>query len=165
MSSLNSPASGPGDDLLPIGEVAKRTGLAVSAVRFYEEQGLVHAERASSGHRRFTRSTIRRLSFIRICQQLGYPLAKIAAHLDSLPEGRTPTDADWQSFATQFAVDIEHRISELTTLRERLDGCIGCGCLSLRACALYNPGDTAARFGDGPRYLLGDSASDIDQDQ
>lgn len=142
---------------LPIGALADRTGVAVSAIRFYEEQGLIHASRASSGHRRFARSTIRRISFIRICQQLGYSLDAIKAHLDALPDGRTPSEEDWQLLAANFAVDIDERMAGLAELKEKLDGCIGCGCLSLQRCALYNIDDRAGRKGAGPRYLLGDS--------
>lgn len=147
--------------LLAIGEVASRTGLAVSAIRFYERNGLITAERASSGHRRFARSTLRRVSFILICQTLGYSLGEIARHLDSLPEGRTPTDQDWEEMAIRFRADVDGRIARLEQLRDRLDGCIGCGCLSLSRCAIYNPDDRAAELGDGPRFLLGNRASDV----
>ena len=152
-SAAESESSG----LLSIGTVATRTGLAVSAIRFYEEQGLVSSTRAESGHRRFHRSTIRRLSFIRICQQLGYSLDEIKAQLDQLPQKRTPTEQDWQRLAATFRLDIERRMAGLAELRDKLDGCIGCGCLSLQRCALYNEGDAASSFGSGPRYLLGDS--------
>ncbi|MCL4143433.1 UNVERIFIED_CONTAM: hypothetical protein GTU68_034043 [Idotea baltica] len=148
-------------ELISIGAVATRTGLAVSAVRFYEKVGLISAERSSSGHRRFQRSVIRRISFILVCQRLGYSLAQIGEHLDGLPGGRTPTDADWERMAMNFRRDVDERIEQLTVLRDRLDGCIGCGCLSLGRCAIYNPADAAADLGDGPRYLLGDSASDL----
>ena len=141
---------------LAIGAVAARTGVAVSAIRFYEEQGLVESTRESSGHRRFERSTIRRISFIRICQQLGYSLEDIKTQLEALPHGRTPTEQDWQRLAATFRSDIDARMAGLAELKEKLDGCIGCGCLSLQRCALYNKGDTAARLGQGPRYLLGD---------
>lgn len=144
--------------LLAIGALSTRTGAAVSAIRYYEEQGLITAIRASSGHRRFERSTIRRISFIRICQQLGYSLEEIATQLASLPGGRTPTESDWERLAASFRSDIDRRIGQLTELKDKLDGCIGCGCLSLQRCALYNPDDTAARLGPGPRYLLGDTA-------
>ncbi len=146
------------DATLTIGAVADRTGLAVSAVRFYEAEGLITADRAPSGHRRFHRSVIRRLSFIRICQSLGYRLDEIAAQLGRLPAARTPTERDWQRLAAEFARDIDERIAGLQQLRERLDGCIGCGCLSLQRCAMYNPDDVARGLGSGPRYLLGDSA-------
>lgn len=146
--------------LLAIGAVASRTGVAVSAIRFYEEQGLIASTRASSGHRRFERSTIRRISFIRICQQLGYSLDEIKTQLDALPHGRTPDEADWQRLAATFRSDIDERMAGLAQLKEKLDGCIGCGCLSLQRCSLYNPDDRAARLGNGPRFLLGDSAED-----
>ena len=149
------------DPTLTIGAVAERTGLAVSAVRFYADRGLVPSERASSGHRRFPRSVIRRLSFIRTCQRLGYSLDEIRRHLDRLPGHRTPTEADWADLAAGFANDIDRRIEELTRLRDTLDGCIGCGCLSLQKCAIWNPDDAAATLGAGPRYLLGDSSADV----
>ncbi len=142
--------------LLAIGAVAERTGLAVSAIRFYEEVGLVNSTRADSGHRRFHRSTIRRLSFIRICQQLGYSLDDIREQLDVLPDKRTPNESDWNRLSSGFVLDLDQRIAGLQLLREKLDGCIGCGCLSLAKCELYNAGDSAATLGAGPRYLLGD---------
>ncbi len=141
--------------------VAERTGLAVSAVRFYEQQGLITAERAPSGHRRFHRSTIRRISFVLACQRLGYSLGEIADQLAGLPGQRTPTDADWEQLAARFRVDLDRRIAGLVDLRDQLDGCIGCGCLSLERCAIYNPADAAAVLGPGPRYLLGDSSADV----
>lgn len=150
-----------GNEALTIGAVAERTGLAVSAVRFYADQGLVESERAASGHRRFPRSVIRRISFIRICQRLGYSLDEITAQLAALPAGRTPNETEWAKLATQFSVDIDQRIDELTALRDTLSGCIGCGCLSLARCAIWNPEDGAAALGDGPRYLLGNSAADV----
>jgi MerR family redox-sensitive transcriptional activator SoxR len=144
---------------LAIGAVSSRTGVAVSAIRFYQEQGLIEATRESSGHRRFERSTIRRISFIRICQQLGYSLDEIGTQLDALPHGRTPNEQDWQRLAASFRSDIDARMAGLAQLKEKLDGCIGCGCLSLQRCALYNADDSAARLGQGPRYLLGDTPS------
>lgn len=146
---------------MTIGAVADRTGLAVSAVRFYADQGLIESERASSGHRRFPRSVIRRISFIRICQKLGYSLEEITLQLASLPEGRTPNERDWETLAAGFTTDIDQRIAELAKLRDTLSGCIGCGCLSLKHCTIWNPGDGAATLGDGPRYLLGNSAADL----
>lgn len=149
------------DDLLSIGAVAQRCGLAVSAVRFYADNGIAPSVRSTAGHRRFPRSTIRRISFVLACQRLGYSLEEIRTELDRLPQNRTPTEKDWQRLATHFRSDIDRRIAELEVLRDRLDACIGCGCLSLDRCALYNPGDAASRLGTGARYLLGDSASDI----
>lgn len=147
----------PDSPLLPIGAVASRTGVAVSALRFYEDQGLIESTREASGHRRFERSTIRRISFVRICQQLGYSLDQIKTQLEALPHGRTPTEEDWQELASRFRHDIDSRIAGLVELKEKLDGCIGCGCLSLQRCALYNENDAAARLGQGPRYLMGDT--------
>ena len=160
---METPA-GTQNELLSIGVIADRTGIAVSAIRFYESEGLLFAKRSSSGHRRFARSTIRRLSFIRICQGLGYRLEEIAAQLDRLPNGRTPSEADWQRLAAGFTIDLNRRIGELEQLRDQLEGCIGCGCLSLQRCAMYNPGDAAGGLGAGPRYLLGNSSQDLAQD-
>jgi len=141
---------------LTIGQVARRTGLAVSAIRFYEERGLVAPLRNAGGQRRFRSSDIRRLSFVLIAQQLGFSLEEIIESLKSLPEGRTPTKRDWARISQSFRQVLQERIDIMTRLQERLDGCIGCGCLSLAKCALYNPEDRANRFGAGPRYLLGD---------
>ncbi len=149
------------DPLLAIGAVAQRTGVAISAIRFYEGKGLISSERASSGHRRFRKSVIRRLSFILISQRLGYSLDEIKAQLDRLPNKRTPTERDWNQLANQFATDIDERIAGLQLLRRKLDECIGCGCLSLEKCRMWNPGDAASELGDGPRYLLGDTAEDL----
>ncbi len=152
------------DPLLAIGAVAERTGLAISAIRFYESKGLVQSERTEAGHRRFRKSVIRRLSFILISQRLGYSLDEIGDQLDRLPEGRTPTEKDWTRLAKGFATDIDARIEGLQQLRAKLDGCIGCGCLSLARCAVWNPEDEAATLGEGPRYLLGDRAEDLSID-
>lgn len=143
-------------DLLTIGDMARRTGLSVSAIRFYEEKGLVFPHRNAGGQRRFLRSDVRRLSFIVIAQQLGLTIGEIQAVLARLPEGRTPNRADWTQISAAIRTRIEEKIAQLTRTRERLDGCIGCGCLSLKACQLYNPGDRAARQGSGPRRLLAD---------
>lgn len=151
----------PAPTLLAIGAVAERTGLAISAIRFYEEEGLISAERAPSGHRRFRRSTIRRLSFIRICQKLGYRLDEIRERLDSLPHGRTPTEADWSAMAQSFRIEIDQRIAGLQQLRDNVDGCIGCGCLSLERCGIWNAQDGAAQLGPGPRWLLGDRPTPV----
>lgn len=143
---------------LSIGAVAERTGLAVSAIRYYEEQGLLQSERNKGGQRRFLRSDIRRLSFIIIAQDLGFSLDQIREQLNKLPDGRTPTAKDWSKMSTNFRVHIDTKIQNLTQLRDKLDGCIGCGCLSLDKCKLYNADDRAARKGAGARYLMGDVA-------
>lgn len=140
-------------DGLTIGQLAARTGLAVSAIRFYEEKGLVHPVRNAGNQRRFLRADIRRLSFVLIAQQLGFTVRKIADELAGLPRDRAPTLADWQRSSAKFLAEIDHRIAALQRLRDNLDGCIGCGCLSLEKCALYNPGDEAAALGPGPRVL------------
>ena len=149
----------PIDSGLSIGALADRTGLAVSAIRYYESQGLVRAERNAGGQRRFARSEIRRLSFVMIAQQFGVSLAEIRALLEELPEGRPPTPEDWQRISRRFRDRLDARIDTLTQLRDNLDGCIGCGCLSLPRCALYNPHDRASAKGSGPRYLMGDAPS------
>jgi MerR family redox-sensitive transcriptional activator SoxR len=145
-------------DGLSIGDLARRTGLAASAIRFYEDRGLLRSARTAGGQRRFEAADIRRLSFILICQQLGFSLREIGEQLEALPRGRAPTQRDWTRMSRRFRQHIDARIEGLTRLRDRLDGCIGCGCLSLRKCALYNPGDRASIRGAGPRYLLGDEA-------
>ncbi len=149
--------------LLSIGELARRTGLSVSAIRFYEQRGLVGAVRTSGNQRRFLRSDIRRLSFALIAQQLGLSLAEIEAELSTLPDGRPPTSEDWQAISERIRGALDARIAMLERTRDLLDGCIGCGCLSLDRCALYNPGDRAARAGSGPRFLMGDRASDFEE--
>ncbi len=140
-------------DLLAIGDLAARTGLAVSAIRFYEARGLVGPLRNAGGQRRFLRSDIRRLSFIRIAQQLGFTIEEIRALLAALPEGRTPTQKDWAKISRVFRRRLDERIAAMTHMREKLDECIGCGCLSLRRCALYNPEDRLGRQGAGPQLL------------
>tara|TARA_R100000655_G_scaffold44249_1_gene80880 strand:+ start:467 stop:922 length:456 start_codon:yes stop_codon:yes gene_type:complete len=141
---------------LSIGALAKRTGLAVSAIRYYEAQGLIAPWRNAGGQRRFDRADLRRLSFVMIAQQFGFTLPQIKAELDRLPGGRTPTKADWTRISEGFRAALDARIATLNRLRDNLDGCIGCGCLSLEACALYNPIDQAGEKGPGPRYLMGD---------
>ncbi len=143
------------DDLLPIGELARRTGLAVSAIRYYEDKGLVQALRTSGNQRRFLRSDIRRLSFILIAQKLGLGLVQIEEELAKLPQGRTPTVSDWQRISRSLRTEIDARIQLLNRTRIKLDECIGCGCLSLQRCALYNRDDRAGAAGPGPRYVLG----------
>lgn len=140
-------------DLLAIGELAARTGLAVSAIRFYEARGLVAALRNAGGQRRFARSDIRRLSFIRIAQQLGFTIDEIGSILGKLPQGRTPTQKDWAAISRVFRKRLDARIAALTRTRDKLDECIGCGCLSLRRCGLYNPEDRLRAEGAGPRLL------------
>jgi MerR family redox-sensitive transcriptional activator SoxR len=147
--------------LLTIGDLARRTGLSVSAIRFYESRGLVSAVRTSGNQRRFLRSDIRRLSFALIAQRLGLTLGEIQAELATLPQGRAPTQADWAAISTRVRAALEERIAMLERTRDLLDGCIGCGCLSLEKCALFNPADRAAQAGAGPRFLLGDRASDF----
>ncbi|MFK7763301.1 MAG: redox-sensitive transcriptional activator SoxR [Roseobacter sp.] len=141
---------------LSIGALSRRTGLAVSAIRYYETQGLIRPWRNAGGQRRFSRSDLRRLSFVMIAQQFGFTLPQIKAELDRLPGGRTPTKADWTRISHGFRSALDAKIEALTRLKDNLDDCIGCGCLSLKSCALYNPQDQAARNGTGPRYLMGD---------
>ena len=141
------------NDLLTIGELARRTGLSVSAIRFYEEKGLVAALRTSGNQRRFLRGDIRRLSFILIAQKLGLSLAEIEEALSGLPQGRTPNAADWKRISSAVRKRIDAQIAALEKVREDLDGCIGCGCLSLKKCALYNPQDKWGEKGSGPRVL------------
>jgi len=138
---------------LTIGDLAARTGLAVSAIRFYETHGIVKPVRNAGGHRRYGRADIRRLSFVMAAQKLGFALSEIAPHLQRLPDHKAPTKADWTRISTAFRKDIDTRITALEDLRDKLDGCIGCGCLSLKSCALYNPGDVKAGDGPGPRNL------------
>ncbi|MEY8802355.1 redox-sensitive transcriptional activator SoxR [Leisingera sp. XS_AS12] len=142
---------------ISIGYLAERTGLAVSAIRYYEAQGLVEPWRNAGGQRRFHRADIRRLSFIMIAQQFGFSLPQIRGFLRGLPNGRTPTKQDWAEISENFRDLLDQRIETLVKLRDNLDGCIGCGCLSLSSCKLYNPDDRAAAKGKGPRYLMGDS--------
>jgi len=142
------------DDLVPIGEMARRTGVAVSAIRFYEARGLLTSLRTSGNQRRFLRSDIRRISFILIAQKLGLGLAEIEAELASLPQGRTPTLTDWQKISRSMRIALDTKIQLLTRTKQKLDQCIGCGCLSLSRCQLYNRDDRAAAGGAGPRYVL-----------
>ncbi len=142
-------------DLLSIGQLADRTGLSISAIRFYETKGLVSPLRNEGGQRRFHRSDIRRLSFVMIAQQLGLHLREIMAALAGLPEARAPTQKDWTKISRDFRDELDTRIGALTRMRDNLDGCIGCGCLSLKKCRLYNPEDKASVNGAGPRYIIG----------
>ena len=144
------------NNLISIGEVAKRTGTRVSAIRFYADKGLIPSTRAASGHRFFARHVIRRVSFVLVAQSMGYSLDAVSKILTTLPDSRTPSKKDWQKLSRNFVVDIDKKIQALENLKLKLDGCIGCGCLSLQKCRLYNPDDIAARFGTGARYLKGD---------
>ena len=136
---------------LSIGKLATRTGLSVSAIRFYEAKGLITADRNAGGQRRFDKADIRRLSFIMIMQQLGFSLKEIITIMAMLPDHRTPTKKDWEKISKQVRHRIDDQIARLQQTRQNLDGCIGCGCLSLKACALYNPQDGIAQTGAGPR--------------
>lgn len=142
------------NDLLPIGVLARRTGVAISAIRFYQEKGLLQSLRTSGNQRRFLRSDIRRISFILIAQRLGLGLAEIEEQLATLPQGRTPTLRDWQRISLSMREQIDGKIALLTRTRNQLDQCIGCGCLSLARCQLYNKEDKLAAAGPGPRKVL-----------
>ena len=144
---------------LTIGEVAARAGVATSKLRFYEREGLLTSERSSGGQRRYHRDVLRRIAFVRAAQHVGLSLQEIRASLASLPDNRTPTAHDWERLSRSWRPVVDARIAELERLRDRLDSCIGCGCLSLGTCALSNPGDAAAELGPGARWLLGDIAS------
>ena len=146
---------------IAIGDLARRAGVAASALRFYESQGLIHAARSDGGRRHFPRSTLRRVAFVRAAQAVGLTLEEIKAALATLPDGRTPTKADWALLSAAWRPSIDARIAALTRLRDALTSCIGCGCLSMEACALYNPADTARRRGAGARYLLGDAPASV----
>ena len=143
-------------DWLGIGDLARRAGVAASALRFYEAEGLISGGRSAAGRRQYPRHVLRRVAFIRAAQAVGLGLAEIRAALQGLPEGRTPTKADWQRLSGAWQPLLQARIDALTQLRDQLASCIGCGCLSLKVCALYNPQDQAARRGNGARYLAGD---------
>ena len=142
---------------LTIGELARRAGVATSALRFYEDAGLIEARRSAGGQRRYPRDTLRRVAFIRVAQTVGLALTEVRAALAGLPQQRTPTAQDWSAVSAGWRPRLQARIDALTALRDQLDSCIGCGCLSMKACQLYNPGDAAARGGAGARYLLGDA--------
>ncbi|MDX2646264.1 redox-sensitive transcriptional activator SoxR [Streptomyces sp. NBC_00510] len=154
---MSDPA--PRRDRLAIGELAARSGLATSALRYYEELGLIRSERTAGGQRRYARATLRRVAFIRAAQRVGLSLEEAGAALARLPEDRAPSAAEWNTVARTWTRRIDEQIAELERLKGNLTGCIGCGCLSLRKCALYNPDDTAAAKGPGARYLLGDESA------
>lgn len=147
------------DTELAIGEVSERSGLAVSAIRFYEERRLIASARTPGGQRRFRRDVLRRLAFIQAAQRVGLTLDEIGAALDTLPADAGPSGAEWKQLSASWRPLLDERIALLTALRDQLDHCIGCGCLSLERCRLSNPGDRAARAGPGARYLLGDKAT------
>lgn len=140
-------------DLLTVGEIARRSGFAESAIRYYERLGLLAASRTAGGQRRFERGMLRRLAFIRAARNVGLSLAEVAGALDSLPAGRTPTRADWTRLSRGWRERLDEQIDALAALRDGLDSCIGCGCLSLQRCAISNPGDTARAGGPGAAYL------------
>ena len=141
-------------DLLTIGVMSERTGVAHSALRYYEAEGLIRSTRTDGGQRRYARDTIRRVSFVRAAQQVGLSLEEIRAALTALPDNRTPDHADWERLAASWAPRLDAQIRMLERLRDKLSGCIGCGCLSLQKCRLFNPDDEAASRGPGARYLI-----------
>jgi MerR family transcriptional regulator, redox-sensitive transcriptional activator SoxR len=143
-------------DALTIGEVAERTGVATSTLRFYEKEHLISSDRTAGGQRRYHRDVLRRVAFVRVAQRVGLSLDEVRSALATLPEGRTPTKADWARLSEGWRPRLDEQIAVLERLRDELTSCIGCGCLSLRTCWLYNPDDAAASLGAGPRYLLGD---------
>lgn len=147
-------------ELLTIGEVARRSGVASSALRFYEERGMIRSERSGSGHRRFQRPVLRRIAFIVFAQRIGLTLDEIGSELEKLPADRVPERDDWERLSSAWGARIEARIAELRRLQRGLTECIGCGCLSLERCKLSNPGDSARDLGPGPRYWIGDSPND-----
>jgi MerR family transcriptional regulator, redox-sensitive transcriptional activator SoxR len=142
-----------GDALLSIGEVSRRSGVAVSALHYYETQGLLTSERSAGNQRRYRRNALRRIAVIRVAQSLGVSLAEIANELNQLPDQRTPSKADWARMSSHWRASLDQRIAHLQALRDGLEGCIGCGCLSLRACALYNADDALSRRGPGAHRL------------
>lgn len=140
-------------DVLTVGEVARRSGFAASAIRYYESQGLISAGRTSGGQRAFERGVLRRLAFVRAASNVGLTLEEIRAELERLPAGRTPTKADWHRMSVHWRARLDEQIAALQRLRDGLDSCIGCGCLSLKHCGIANPGDVAAPGGPGAAYL------------
>jgi MerR family redox-sensitive transcriptional activator SoxR len=146
------------ETVITIGELAKRSGVATSAIRFYEEQGLISSTRTSGGQRQYRRETLRRVGFIRAEQAVGLNLSDIRSALDTLPGQRTPTKRDWERLSRAWQPMLQERIDTLIALRDQLASCVGCGCLSLKSCSLYNPDDVARRRGSGARYLQGDTS-------
>lgn len=151
-------------DLLGIGELSRRSGVAVSALRFYESEGLLRSVRSAGGHRLFARSNLRVVAVIRVAQSVGLSLPQIGQALAGLPESRSPSADDWQSISSEWLPMLEAQIASLQRLRDQLTSCIGCGCLSLARCPLYNPQDRAAQRGEGPRHWLGDAPIGIEVD-
>jgi MerR family transcriptional regulator, redox-sensitive transcriptional activator SoxR len=147
--------------VLTIGQLAERSGVATSAIRFYETKGLLAADRTTGNQRRYQQSTLRRVAFIRTAQRVGLSLEEIGAALDQLPDGRTPTKSDWHRLSREWRPRLDEQIRRIELLRDKLDGCIGCGCLSLRSCALTNPGDEAAEYGTGAVLLEPDHAKGL----
>lgn len=143
---------------LTVGQVAERSGVPVSTLHFYEAKGLIRSTRNAGNQRRFARDVLRRVAIIKVAQRLGVPLAEVAEALAALPEGRTPTAADWHALSERWRHELDQRIQRLTALRDQLNGCIGCGCLSMETCPLRNPGDALAEFGSGP-VLLEDTSN------
>jgi MerR family redox-sensitive transcriptional activator SoxR len=146
---------------LTIGEVAHRAGVATSALRFYEEQGLIRSRRSAGNQRQYDRDVLRRVAVIRVGQRIGLSLGEIRDALAGLPNSRTPNVADWERLSRSWRKRLDEQIAVMARMRDDLTSCIGCGCLSFKACRLYNPDDAASKLGDGPRYLLGDSAADV----
>lgn len=147
------------NQLVTIGELASRSGVAASALRFYEEKGLIASTRQAGKQRRYPRDILRRVAFIRVAQNVGLTLEEILSALATLPEGRTPGKQDWERLSRLWQPLLQQRIDTLQALQRQLTSCIGCGCLSLKKCKLYNPDDLAGALGSGPRYLMGDSAT------
>ena len=153
--------TGSRNDLIPIGELAARSGVSASALRFYESQGLLRSERTPGGHRQYRRHALRRVAFIRVAQRVGLSLDEIGEALAMVPPERAPTAREWERISRAWRLRLDERIVMLEGLRDDLTDCIGCGCLSLRRCTLSNAGDGAAALGAGPRYLLGDEPDDV----
>ena len=145
-------------DILTIAEVARRSGVASSALRFYESRGLIASERTGSGHRRYPRAVLRRIAFIVFAQKIGLSLEEIGAELAKLPTNRVPERADWARLSSAWTTRVDEQIAELQRLRAGVTQCIGCGCLSLQQCQLSNPGDRVGRAGPGPRFWIGETA-------
>ena len=144
------------NEVLTIGDVVERSGVSASTLRFYESKQLIFSSRTLGNQRRYHRSQLRRIAVIRVAQTLGLTLEEISEALSQLPKGRTPTMRDWEQLSTRWRKQLDERIRQLEAMREKLTGCIGCGCLSLKRCTLYNAGDMASSMGSGPRYLMGD---------